>query len=163
MIKLLEMVLMGVVATLIMDLLAILLAKTKIIRPPIGAEVVGRWTLYTLRGKFVHDDIHKTPALKNEKVAALVSHYLIGIVLAGIYLILEWKVPTIRQQLWMPLVFGLATVVLPWLWLYPSIGLGFLATKTSRKSPYIVTSLVNHTDFGLGLLVWVVFFRRFLV
>jgi hypothetical protein len=88
---------------------------------------------------------------------------LIGIVLAGIYLILEWKVPAIRQHLWMPLVFGSATVLLPWLWLYPSLGLGFLASKTSRKSPYIVTSLVNHTDFGLGLLIWVVFFRRFLV
>ncbi|UCE25589.1 MAG: DUF2938 family protein [Candidatus Zixiibacteriota bacterium] len=163
MINLLEMILMGVVATLIMDILAILLTKMRIIRPPVGAEVVGRWALYTLRGKFIHDDIYKTPALTNEKSAALLSHYLIGIVLAGIYLILEWKVPAVREQRWMTLVFGVATVLLPWLWLYPSIGLGFLASKTSRKSPYIVTSLVNHTDFGLGLLVWVVFFRRFLV
>ncbi|UCE25471.1 MAG: DUF2938 family protein, partial [Candidatus Zixiibacteriota bacterium] len=139
MINLLEMVLMGVVATLFMDLLAILLAKMKIIRPSVGAEVVGRWALYTLRGKFIHDDIYKTPALNNEKSAALVSHYLIGIVLAGIYLFLELKVPTIRHQPWAALIFGLATVLLPWLWLYPSIGLGFLASKTSRKSPYIVT------------------------
>ena len=163
MINFVEMILMGVLATLFMDLLSILLGKSKIIHQLIEPHIVGRWTLYMFRGKFIHKDVHKTPALNNEKSAALLSHYLIGIVLAGIYLLLELKEPTIRHQLWMPLIFGLATVLLPWLWLYPSIGLGFLASKTPRKSPYIVTSLVNHTNFGLGLVVWIVVFRRFLM
>lgn len=162
MINLVEMILMGIWATLVMDVLSIILAKMKIIHPLIGPEVVGRWALYTARGKFIHEDIHKTPTLNNEKSAALISHYVIGVVLAGIYLFLELKVPTIRHQLWMPLIFGIATVLLPWLWLYPSIGLGFLASKAPKKSPYIVTSLFNHTDFGLGLLIWVAFLRPFL-
>jgi len=161
MINFVEMILMGVVATLFMDLLSILLGKSKIIHQLIEPQAVGRWTLYMFKGKFIHQDINKTPALNNEKSVALVSHYVIGIVLAGIYLLLELNEPAIRHQLWMPLVFGLATVLLPWLWLYPSIGLGFLASKTPRKSPYIVTSLVNHTNFGLGFLIWIVFFRRF--
>ncbi len=163
MVNLVEMVLMGIVATLFMDMLSILFGKLKIIRQLIGPEVVGRWSLYTLRGKFIHKDIHKTPALNHEKSAALLSHYLIGIALAGVCLFLELNVPTIRHQLLMPLIFGIATVLLPWLWLYPSIGLGFLASKSSRRSPYIVTSLVNHTNFGLGLVIWIAFFRRFLV
>jgi hypothetical protein len=163
MINFVEMILMGVLATLFMDLLSILLGKSKIIHQLIEPQVVGRWTLYMFRGKFIHKDVNKTPALNNEKSVALLSHYLIGIILAGIYLLLELKEPTIRHQLWMPLIFGLTTVLLPWLWLYPSIGLGFLASKSPRKSPYIVTSLVNHTNFGLGLVIWIVFFRRFLV
>ncbi|UCC78281.1 MAG: DUF2938 family protein [Candidatus Zixiibacteriota bacterium] len=163
MINFAEMILMGFLATLIMDLLSVLLGKLKIIRQLIEPHVVGRWALYMFRGKFIHKDIRKTPALNNEKSATLLSHYLIGIVLAGIYLILELKAPTIRHQPWMPLIFGIATVLLPWLWLYPSIGLGFLASKTTRKSPYIVTSLVNHTNFGLGLVVWIVVFRRFFI
>lgn len=163
MINLVEMILMGVLATLFMDLLSILFGKLKIIRQLIRPEAVGRWTLYMFRGKFIHKDIHKTPALNNEMSVTWLSHYLIGIVLAGIYLLLELTVPAIRHQLWMPLMFGIATVLLPWLWLYPSIGLGFLASRAPRKSPYIVTSLVNHTDFGLGLMIWVIFFRRFLV
>ncbi len=161
MINFVEMILMGVLATLFMDLLSILLGKSKIIHQLIEPQVVGRWTLYMFRGKFIHKDINKTPALNNEKSVTLLSHYLIGIVLAGIYLLLELKEPTIRHQLWMPLIFGLTTVLLPWLWLYPSIGLGFLASKSPRKSPYIVTSLINHTDFGLGMVVWIVVFRRF--
>jgi hypothetical protein len=163
MINFVEMILMGVLATLFMDMLSIILGKLKIIHQLIKPQVVGRWALYMFRGKFIHQDIHKTPALNKEKSAALLSHYLIGIVLAGIYLLLELKVPAIRHQPWMPLIFGLATILLPWLWLYPSIGLGFLASKTPRRSPYIVTSLVNHTNFGLGLMIWIVFFRRFLM
>ena len=163
MIDFVEMVFMGIVATLFMDLLAVRLAKMKIIHPPIGPEAVGRWTLYMFRGTFIHKDIHKTPALNHEKSAALVSHYLIGIVLAGIYLFLELKLPTFRDQSWMALIFGIATILLPWLWLYPAMGLGFLASRAPRKSPYIVTSLVNHTNFGLGLLIWIVFVRRVLM
>jgi hypothetical protein len=162
MINIVEMILMGIWATLFMDILAIIFGKLKIIHPTIEPQFVGRWALYMFRGKFIHKDIYKTPALANEKLVALLSHYLIGIVLAGIYLLLELNEPTIRHQLWMPLIFGIITVLLPWLWLYPSIGLGFLASKSPKKSRYIVTSLINHTDFGLGLVVWIAVFRPFL-
>jgi hypothetical protein len=40
------------------------------------------------------------------------SHYLIGIVLAGIYLFLEMNVPMVQDQIWMSLIFGIATVFL---------------------------------------------------
>ena len=163
MIDFVEMILMGVVATLFMDLLAPRLAKIKIIHPLIGAEAVGRWILYMFRGKFIHKDINKTPPLNNERTVSLLFHYLIGIALAGVYLFLELKAPAVCRQTWMPLIFGIATVILPWFWLYPSMGIGFLASKAEKKSHYIITSLVNHTNFGLGLLIWIAFFRRFLM
>jgi len=162
MINFVEMIFMGVVATLFMDLMAPRLAKMKIIQPLIGPEAVGRWILYMFKGTFAHPDINETPALNHEKSAALLFHYLIGIGLAGMYLLLEWKMPTIRDRLWVPVAIGIATVLLPWLWLYPAMGLGFLASKAPRKSPYIITSLVNHTNFGLGFFIWIVLFRRFL-
>ncbi len=163
MINIVEMILMGVLATLIMDVLAITLGKLKIIRQLIKPQAIGRWTLYMFRGKFVHEDINKTPALKNEMLTTWISHYLIGIALAGVYLGLELQEPAIRDSAWIPLIFGIATVVLPWFWLYPSMGLGVLASKAPRKSPYIITSLVNHTNFGLGFLIWIAFLRRFLM
>ncbi|MCP4599907.1 MAG: DUF2938 domain-containing protein [Proteobacteria bacterium] len=163
MINIIEMILMGVFATFVMDLFAVFLGKLKIINQQLEPEVVGRWSLYMLKGKFIHADIYKTPALKNEKLGAFCSHYLIGIALAGIYLFIELIEPTIRAQIWMPLIFGLATVLLPWLWLYPSIGIGFFASKAPKRSPYIIASFVNHADFGLGLMIWVVCFRRFFI
>jgi hypothetical protein len=161
MINLSEMILMGIFATLFMDLLAKFLVKSKIVRATIEPHIPGRWILYMLRVKFLHEDIRQTPALKNEKPAALISHYLIGIVLVGIYLFLELKEPAIRDQLWMPLIFGAATVLLPWLWLYPSIGIGFLALKSKKKSDYIIFSSINHINFGIGMTIWIVLFRQF--
>jgi len=156
-----EMILMGIFATFFMDLMGGFLVKIKFIHSFIEPEAVGRWLLYMLKGKFIHKDISKTPALNNEKLWSFVSHYLIGIILAGIYLFLELREPTIRDYLWMPLIFGIATVILPWFWMLPSIGLGFLASKAPNKLSIIKTNLVNHTNFGLGLLIWVVSFHHF--
>ena len=156
-----EMILMGTFATYFMDFLAGFLVKRKLIDSLIKPEAVGRWFLYLFKGKFIHKDINKTPALNNEKLWCLIAHYLIGIVLAGIYLFMELKEPTIQDQIWVPLIFGIATVILPWFWLFPSIGLGFLASKSPDKLSVIKTSLVNHTNFGLGLLIWIVSFHRF--
>jgi hypothetical protein len=88
---------------------------------------------------------------------------LIGIVLAGIYLLLELKMPIIRDQLWMPLLFGIATVFLPWFWLLPSTGLGFMASKSSNRSLILRTNFVNHTTFGMGLFLWIITLHRFFV
>jgi hypothetical protein len=151
---------MGTFATYFMDLIGSFLVKRKFIHSFIEPEAVGRWILYMLKGKFIHKDINKTPALNNEKLWAFVSHYLIGIIIAGIYLFLELREPIIRDYLWMPLIFGIATVIFPWFWLLPSMGYGFLASKSQNKLSIIKTNLVNHTNFGLGLLIWIVFFHR---
>jgi len=156
-----EMILMGVLATIFMDLLAGFLAKRKLIYPFISQEAIGRWFLYMFRGKLIHEDINQTPALKNEKSWCLISHYMIGIVLAGIYLFLEQNAPIILNNTWISLVYVIVTVILPWFWLLPSTGHGFIASKSPNRSLVIRTNLINHTNFGLGLLIWVVSFHRF--
>ncbi len=163
MIDFVEMILMGVLATIFMGVLSIILGKSMIIRQLLRPEAIGRRTLYMFRVRFVHDNIHKTPTLNNEMSVTWLSHYLIGIGLAGVYPFLEMNEPALRHQGWMPVIVGIATVLLPWLWLYPSAGLGFLASKAPRKSPYIVASLVDYTNFELGLMIWVVFNRRVLM
>ena len=80
-----ESILMGVFATLFMDVIAIFLAKGKLIYSFVGAEAIGRWFLYIFKGKFIHQNIDQTPPLKNEKLWYFISHYLIGIILTGVY------------------------------------------------------------------------------
>jgi len=92
-----------------MDAIAGFLAQRNLMFSFITPEKIGRWFLYIFRGKFTHGDIHNTPALKNEKLWCLVSHYLIGVVLAGAYLFLEIMEPTIRNQAYVSLIFGIAT------------------------------------------------------
>ena len=68
-----EMILMGIIATLFMDILAIFLSELKIIQQLIKPEAVGRWILYMFKGKFIHKEIDKTPALKIEKSMTFLS------------------------------------------------------------------------------------------
>lgn len=152
---------MGGFATCIMDLLAGFLVRRKIIWSFITPEAVGRWFLYLLRGKIVHKDIEKTPPLKNEKLWCLISHYLIGVLLAGVYLFLENQAPIIGNHVWIALIFGIGTVFLPWFWLLPSVGLGFMASKSPNRPLVLRTNLVNHTNFGVGLFIWGALFHRF--
>lgn len=152
---------MGVFATLIMDFSASILAKKEIIHPFITKEAIGRWFLYMFKGKFIHDDINKTPPLKNEKRWCFISHYLIGVGLAGGYLLIESAEPSIRNQYWIPLAYGMVTVLLPWFWLLPSTGYGFIASKAPNRSAVIRTNIHNHANFGLGLMIWIMLFHRY--
>ncbi len=158
-----ESILMGVFATLFMDLIAIFLTKRKLIYSFIEPEAIGRWFLYIFKGKFIHQNINQTPPLKNEKLWCLISHYLIGIILAGVYLFVELKVPAIRDQAWIILAYGIATVFFPWFWLLPSIGIGFMASESPKRKLIIRTNLVNHTMFGLGLLLWIIFIHQLFI
>ncbi len=158
-----EAVLMGIFATYVMDFLAGMFAKRKLIYPFISQEAIGRWFLYIFKGKLVHKDINKSPALKNEKLWCLISHYLIGIALAGVYLILFFNVALVQEFVWMSLVFGIATICFPWFWMLPAIGMGFMASKSPHRSKILRTNLINHTNFGLGLFIWIVLFHRFFI
>ncbi len=159
----LEAVLMGIFATYFMDLLAGFLSKRNLIYPFISPEAVGRWFLYIFKGKLVHKDINESPKLQNEKLWCLISHYLIGIALAGVYLVLESNISLIREYAWMSLVFGIITICFPWFWLLPSIGIGIMASKSKNRSQILRTNFINHTDFGLGLLIWIVLFHQFFI
>ena len=158
-----EAVLMGIFATYFMDFLAGILAKRNFIYPFISPEAIGRWFLYIFKGKLIHKDINKTPVLKNEKLWYLISHYLIGVVLSGVYLVIGSNLAIVRDHLWMPLLFGMATVFFPWFWLLPSIGVGIMASKSPKQSQIIRTNLINHTNFGFGLLLWIVLLHRFFI
>lgn len=159
---LLEAILLGVWATLFMDICAKIMAKRKLIHPFITQEELGRWFLYMFRGKFFHPDISKTPSLKNEKLWSLISHYLIGIVLSGFYLYLVIKFPTIKNQTWLSIIYGTGTVIFPWFWLLPSINLGFIAKKSEKRLHIIKTNMLNHTNFGLGIFLWMQLFHPFI-
>jgi hypothetical protein len=157
-----ESILMGIFATYFMDIMGSYLVRKKIIYSLVEPEVVGRWFLYLFTGKFIHEDIRRTPSLKNEKFWSYISHYMIGIILAGIYLFLELNLSVIRENMWVSLIFGIATVLLPWLWLFPSIGIGFFASKAPNQYRYLKTSFVNHTNFGFGMLIWILSFHLYL-
>jgi len=158
-----ESILSGIWATIFMDFFAKILSGRRLIYPFINPEALGRWFLYMFKGKITHKDIRKTPALKNEKKWYYLSHYLIGVFLTGIYLLLSVTIQEVSDHVWVALVYGILTVILPWFWLLPSIGLGFMAKKSAKRMLILRTNLINHTNFGIGLFLWMILFHRLFI
>ena len=56
-----------------------------------------------------------------------------------------------RPTLLPALLFGLVTVLFPYLVMHPAFGLGVAASKTPNPNAARVKSLVSHAVFGIGL------------
>lgn len=142
-------ILIGVGATLTMDLWAVVLRRFGI--PSLRFALLGRVIGHLPRGRFIHEDIARTPAIRGEAVIGWCAHYAIGIGFAALLLLafgLEWaRSPTLAPAL----VTGMVTVLAPWFLLQPALGAGIASSKTARPLFNAFKSLVTHTVFGIGL------------
>ena len=140
----------GAGATAVTDLWA-LVRKRLFGVPPPDYALLGRWIAYLPRGRFHHQTIAKTPAVKGEPLIGWGAHYLIGIAFAAILLAI-WGLDWARRPTLLPaLIVGVSTVAAPFLLMQPGMGLGVAASRTPNPAVARVRSIVMHAVFGLGL------------
>lgn len=142
-----KIVVAGLLATLAMDLASHGLTLARVYPGPVNTTVIGRWFGHILGGTLVHPDIGQAKPLEHEESLGTVVHYGIGIALALVYALALQQL-SLRNSLTVALGFGLLTNALPWLWLFPSCGLGLMGLKGKGL---LLSSLVNHLVFGAGL------------
>ena len=142
--------LIGVGATLVMDLWA--LARTRLFGiPSLDYGLVGRWLAYLPRGRFRHDPIAASPPLRGERLLGWTAHYLIGIAFAAL-LLAVWGLDWARQPTLGPaLIVGVGSVAAPFLVMQPGMGAGIAASRTPQPALARRRSLLTHAVFGLGL------------
>lgn len=142
----------GVGATLVLDLLALFLKRAFNI-PSANYCLVGRWMLYLPAGIFHHKSIAGTPKKVSECVLGWIAHYVIGVIFA-IALVALASPRWLQQPTVLPaLLFGVATVVMPFFIMQPAFGLGVAASKTPNPTQARLRSLMSHTVFGVGLYI----------
>jgi hypothetical protein len=144
-------ILTGVGATITMDLWGAVLRRLGI--PSLDFALLGRFVAHVPRGRWFHENIAHTRAVRGELVIGWGAHYAIGISFAALLLLmfgLEWgRAPTL-----VPAIFiGVVTVVAPWLVLQPALGAGIASSKTKAPLFNSLKSLTTHTVFGLGLFI----------
>ena len=143
-------VLIGAGATAAMDVWAIV-RKRLLGIPSLDYALVGRWLVHLARGRFRHERIAASPAVRGERLIGWTAHYLIGIAFAAILLAgwgLDWAhAPTIAPAL----IVGIGSVAAPFFLMQPGMGLGFAASRSPRPAAARVQSLITHTVFALGL------------
>ena len=140
----------GVAATVTMDVLA---SASRRLGLTVGAkgQWVGRWYLGIVRGQFVHPNIADAPEQPGEKRAALVGHYVIGIVLAVVYVVGTGWLGLSPDSFLVALGYGFATSIFPWFLVFPAVGYGFFGRKGPPNLRMFTTSLLNHLAYGFGL------------
>ncbi|WP_294992720.1 DUF2938 domain-containing protein [uncultured Stenotrophomonas sp.] len=145
-----DAVLIGVGATAVMDLWALLQRRLFGI-PSLDFAMVGRWLGHLRRGRFRHDGIGRSAPVRGERVLGWAAHYVIGVIFAG--LLLAWvgvgwaRAPTLLPAL----TFGIVSVAAPFFNLQPGMGAGIAASRTPAPGKARLRSLVAHSVFGLGL------------
>jgi hypothetical protein len=139
----------GVGATIVMDLWALLLKQLGI--PSLNLAFLGRWIGHLPDGQWTHESIAKAAPIIGELWIGWFAHYSIGVTFAALLLAvygLEWaRKPTLLPAL----IIGIVTVVAPLFILQPALGAGIASSKTPKPVFNCIKSLTTHTVFGLGL------------
>lgn len=146
----LEMVAMGIIATLATDLWQLLLQAVARLPPPKWG-LIGRWVAWMPRGVFVHRPITATAPVGGEVAIGWSFHYAIGIAYAAVYLAVMrfgfGSDPTLVSAV----IFAVALLVAPWFVMQPALGLGFMATHTPHPAVVRIVNISVHAVFGIGL------------
>jgi len=136
-----------------MDATEVKMAKVGISSGVTGAYL-GRWVSGLMKGIFLHENITKTAAVENEIRIGQVFHFVVGggVVALGYPVFLELIIlDQPLNHLLTATAFGLATSVLPWLILMPSFGWGFFGTNAPEGARPIISPVLSHVPYGLGI------------
>lgn len=143
-------IVVGIGATLVLDLWSVFLYRAFGIQG-LSYPMVGRWLGHLARGRLTHESIGKAAPIAGEAALGWGAHYAIGVLFAGVLLVL-WGVEWAYQPTLLPaLIVGIGAVVAPFFILQPGMGAGIAASKTPKPNVARLRSLIAHTVFGLGL------------
>jgi hypothetical protein len=141
----------GIVATACLDLWAVGLNRAFGL-PKTNWGHVGRWVTGITSGTFRHESIALARPVAHERVVGWVTHYLIGILYATVYLTsltAASHTPGVKSAI----AFGAVTVLAPWLILQPGLGAGYFARQTPKPNLTRALNVLSHLVFGFGLYV----------
>jgi hypothetical protein len=140
---------LGVVATLVMDIGNFVLFKFNLISQ-IDEVIIARLIIGWSKLQFIYNAPSMLPIVENAQIKGTVFHYLIGIFFACYYIYLENKwLYKYKNTFVLAAIYGTFTSLVSLCLLFPSLGLGFFGLKTG--SMLLVSSLINHFIYGIGI------------
>jgi hypothetical protein len=149
-------ILIGIGATALMDLFAMLRRRLFGVAS-IDDALVGRWIGHLAKGRFRHRSIAAAAPVDGERMIGRMTHYLTGVAFASV-LLATWGIGWARHPTIVPaLVVGMISVAAPFLLMQPGMGAGIAARLTRNPWAARARSLAMHAVFGLGLYIsaWV--------
>ena len=149
---LLTVVVIGLGATLFMDIWSLLL-KPIFGSPSATYCLVGRWLCHMPGGTFTHANIVAASPKPFECTVGWIAHYTLGVLFAFALVAIVSRAWLARPTALPAIAFGIVSLLVPFLLVQPSFGLGIAASKAPDPTHARLKGLVAHTAFGLGLYV----------
>lgn len=148
----LQIAMVGVGATLVMDIWGV------VRRPLLGwptpdYSTVGRWLGHMRLGQFRHAAISRAAPVHGERMLGWLAHYLTGVLFAGALVAACGREWLARPTAGPALLFGVLSLAIPFLLVQPAMGAGLAASRQPRPAQARLQSLVTHLVFGIGLFV----------
>lgn len=149
---LLKITFIGVGATIILDLWAILLNHLFGI-PITNWAMVGRWIGHIPSGNLVHRNLEKVSAIPFELSLGWLAHYIIGISYIVIVVIFEGIGWLSQPTIFPPLFISWFLLIAPFFIMMPCMGAGLAGAKTPNPIKTRLVSIMGHTVFGLSIFI----------
>ena len=146
----LRILVMGIIATVAIDLWATF-ANRILGWPRTNWGMVGRWIGHMRDGQFTHISIASSPPIVHESILGWIFHYVVGCIYAALYLMYVSTAQMGQPTLVTAVLFGLVTILSPWLLMQPALGLGIFASRAPRSNLVRLQNLIIHTIFGFAL------------
>ena len=148
-------VLAGVLGTLVMDSLNYLFSRTGMLLK-IDVAMIGRMAAGWTRGRFRYGHPNEMERVPSEILYGYLTHLSIGVGLA-VPFVLGWDlwIGEPASPAW-AVLYGIATTVASFCFVYPSIGLGLFGRRSPERIRSFITPLANHLFYGVGLAVGIV-------
>jgi hypothetical protein len=142
----------GVLGTVVMDLGNLLFSRAGILSK-IDAAMIGRMAAGWTRGRLRYRHPGEMEEVPNEQAYGYLTHYAIGLGFAVPYLV-GWRVflggPA--SPGW-AVVYGVATTVASWFFVYPSMGFGAFGRRSPDGLRASLSPLANHFFYGVGMAI----------
>jgi hypothetical protein len=140
----------GIGASALMDLWNLFLRRAFGI-PSLDYCLLGRWILHMPDGTFRHAGIGAARKKPGECTVGWIAHYSIGVGLAVGFVAIVGREWLARPDVLPAIVYGIVTVVFPFVVMQPALGLGIAGSRTPHPAKARLKSLATHTVFGFGL------------
>ena len=142
----------GILGTLIMDSLNHLFARAGMLSK-IDIGMIGRMSSGWIHGNFSYSHPSELKQVTNEILYGYIAHYAIGVGFAIMY-VYSWNflIGGPISPMW-AFAYGIATTVGSLFLIYPSMGLGILGRYSAEGIKAPLSSLANHTFYGVGLAI----------
>lgn len=156
---LLKIIAIGIGATLILDFWNFLLGLVGI--KSLDYRYLGRWIGNFVNGKFYHNNIMQTPAIRNELLIGWTVHYIIGISFSFLLVIMfgsNW----LSHPLIVPaMITGLGTLLFPLFIMQPALGFGIASSHLPDPFVRVLKSIITHLVYGSGLYLSALLINKF--